>query len=144
MFSNPLMKECTTMKASTTPKAKATPKPPQAKRPKAKTAKAPEATPAPDPLAGVTIRAEVLTYKPDYHRPRIHIKTPTGHYYKLVPGVRTATKAEALTAAQQYREAILASGELPPKGERQPKATPPRPDRFGWRDGDLTVTDPQA
>jgi hypothetical protein len=25
-------------------------------------------TPPPDPLAGVTIRAQVLTYKPDLHR----------------------------------------------------------------------------
>jgi hypothetical protein len=70
-----------------------------------------------------------------------------------VPGVRTTTKAEALTASQQYRASILASGILPPKGERQPKATPaaaqatatpPRPDRFGWAEGDLTVTDPEA
>jgi hypothetical protein len=141
------MKECTTMKASTTTKAKATPKPSQAKTPKAKTVpveKAPEAIPSPDLLAGVTIRAEVLTYQPDYHRPRIYIKTPAGSYYKLVPGVRTATKAEALTKAQAYRESILASGELPPKGERKPKAIPPRPDRFGWTEGDITVTDPEA
>jgi hypothetical protein len=73
-------------------------------------------------LAGVTITAEVLTYKPDLHRPRIHIKTPTGTYDKLVPGVRTTTKAEALQAAQAYRESILASGVLPPKGERKAPA----------------------
>jgi hypothetical protein len=49
-----------------------------------------------------------------------------GRYnYKLVPGVRTTTKAEALTAAQNYREQILASGQLPPKGERQARAKPP-------------------
>jgi hypothetical protein len=118
------MKECTTMKASPTPKPhKATPKPAQATTKPAK-APAAEPTPAPtpEPLAGVSIRAEVLTYKPDYHRPRILIKTPTSRYYKLVPGVRTTTKAEALTAAQQYRASILASGILPPKGERKPKA----------------------
>ena len=73
-----------------------------------KARKTPKATPAPEPLAGVSIRAEVLTYQPDYHRPRILIKTPTTRYYKLVPGVRTTTKAEALTAAQQYRASILA------------------------------------
>jgi hypothetical protein len=95
--------------------AKATPKPP----------KATEAPPPPPVLEGVTIRAEVMTYTPDLHRPRIHIKTPTGAYYKLVPGVRTTTKAEALTAAQNYREQILASGQLPPKGERQARAKPP-------------------
>ena len=109
------MQKRTTQK---TPKAaKATPKPPK-----------PKATKAPTPppvLEGVTIRAKVMTYTPDLHRPRIHIKTPTGAYYKLVPGVRTTTKAEALTAAQNYREAILASGQLPPKGERQAKAKPP-------------------
>ena len=66
-----------------------------------------------------------MTYRPALHRPRIHITTPTGSYYKLVPGVRTTTKAEALTAAQNYREAILARGELPPKGVRQAKAKPP-------------------
>jgi hypothetical protein len=55
----------------------------------------------------------------------VHIKTPTGAYYKLVPGVRTTTKAEALTAAQAYRATILARGELPPKGARQAKAKPP-------------------
>jgi hypothetical protein len=90
--------------------------------PKAKTAKGKASTPPADPLAGVTITAEVLTYKPDLHRPRVHIKTPTGSYDKLVPGVRTTTKAEALASAQAYREAILASGELPPKGERPVKA----------------------
>jgi hypothetical protein len=58
---------------------------------------------------------------PDLHRPRIHITTPTGRYDKLVPGVRTTTKAEALTSAQKYREAILASGQLSPKGERKSK-----------------------
>jgi hypothetical protein len=53
--------------------------------PKRTTPKTPKATkaPTPDPLAGVTIRAEVMTYTPDLHRPRIHIKTPTGAYYKL-------------------------------------------------------------
>jgi hypothetical protein len=116
------------MKANPTKQSpKATPKPAPAKTPKApalKVEKAPTPAPTPDPLAGVTIRAEVLTYKPDDHRPRILIKTLTNRYYKLVPGVRTTTKAEALTAAQQYREAILASGVLPPKGERKPKATP--------------------
>ena len=107
----------TTGKTSKTPKAaKATPKPPKPKATKA---------PTPDPLAGVTIRAEVMTYTPDLHRPRLHITTPTGAYYKLVPGVRTTTKAEALTAAQHYREAILATGQLPPKGARQAKAKPP-------------------
>jgi hypothetical protein len=55
----------------------------------------------------------------------VHIKTPTGAYYKLVPGVRTTTKAEALTAAQAYRATILARGELPTKGARQAKAKPP-------------------
>jgi hypothetical protein len=35
--------------------------------------------------------------------------------------VRTATKAEALASAQSYREAILASGELPPEGVRPVK-----------------------
>lgn len=104
------------MEKRTTPKtrkaAKATPKPPKAKAP----------TPQADPLAGVTIRAEVMRYKPDLHRPRVRITTPTGSYYKLVPGVRTTTKAEALAAAQAYRESILASGQLPPKGERPVKA----------------------
>jgi hypothetical protein len=110
------------MKKSPTrkPLKTATPTP---KPPKAKTAKV--APPPPPVLEGVTIRAEVLTYRPDLHRPRVHITTPTGRYYKLVPGVRTATKAEALTAAQTYREQILARGELPPKGVRRPKATPP-------------------
>jgi hypothetical protein len=99
-----------------------TPKPPKAAKatPKPKATKAP----TPDPLAGVSIRAKVMTYTPDLHRPRIHIKTPTGAYYKLVPGVRTTTKAEALTAAQNYREQILATGQLPPKGARQAKAKP--------------------
>jgi hypothetical protein len=115
-----MIKECTTMKASTTPK------PSKAKTPKAPTAKAAK-TPTPDPLAGATIRAEVLTYKPDLHRPRVHITTPTGRYYKLVPGVRTTTKAEALTAAQAYREPILASGQLPPRVSVRPR--PPRPPR---------------
>jgi hypothetical protein len=96
-----------------------TKKPPKAKAAKAKPAPAP----TPDPLAGVSIRAEVLTYRPDLHRPRLHIKTPTGTYYKLVPGVRTATKSEALLAAQMYRESILASGQLPPKGEPRAKAS---------------------
>jgi hypothetical protein len=79
------------MKAKTTPKAakppKATPKPPKAKATQTKALPVeppPEAVPAPDPLAGVTIRAEVLTYAPDYHRPRIHIKTPAGRYYKAL------------------------------------------------------------
>jgi hypothetical protein len=105
------------------PETRAPAKPPKA--PKAKTPKA-KATPPPtvDPLAGVTIKAQVLTYKPDYHRARIQIKTPTGRYCKLVPGVRTTTKAEALASAQAYRERILASGEVP--------AQAPRPDRFGW------------
>jgi hypothetical protein len=111
------MKARTTGKTSKPPKAaKATPKPPKPTATKA---------PTPDPLAGVSIRAEVLTYKPDLHRPRIHITTPTGACYKLVPGVRTTTKAEALTAAQNYRATILARGELPPKGARQAKAKPP-------------------
>jgi hypothetical protein len=50
----------------------------------------------------------------------VHITTPTACYYKLVPGMRT-TKAEALTAAQAYRETILASGQLPPQGEWKAK-----------------------
>ena len=107
-----------------TPKAaKATPKTPKAKTPKAK---APKASPRPpaDPLAGVTIKAEVVTYRADWHRPRVHITTPTGTYDKLVPGVRTTTKAEALASAQQYCASIMARGELPPRK--------PRPDRFGW------------
>lgn len=146
------------MKANPTKQPpKATPKTPTPKAAKTPQATAPQAVPtpppAPDPLAGVTIRADALTYAADDHRPRIQIKTPAVSYYKLVPGVRTATKAEALTAAQAYREQILASGELPPKGERQPKATPitaqapatpPRPDRFGWSDGDITLTPPPA
>ena len=103
--------------------------PVKTKTPKAKTTqdKTPVETqpPAVESLPGVTIRAEVMTYTPDLHRPRLHIKTPTGAYYKLVPGVRTTTKAEALTAAQTYREQILATGQLPPKGERQAKAKPP-------------------
>jgi hypothetical protein len=93
--------------------------------PKAKAAKATTVPPPPPVLEGVTIQAEVLTYRPDLHRPRLHITTPIGTYYKLVPGVRTTTKAEALTAAQNYRATILARGELPPKGKRQAKATPP-------------------
>lgn len=109
------------MNARTTGKTSKTPKASTAKAPTPKPTKAP----TPDSLAGVTIRAEVMTYTPDLHRPRLHITTPTGAYYKLVPGVRTTTKAEALTAAQNYREQILASGELPPKGKRQAKATPP-------------------
>jgi hypothetical protein len=102
-----------------TPKAPLTisPEAPAKKPPKAKAAKAAK-TPAPDALAGVSIRAEVLTYKPDLHRPRVHIKTPALTYYKLVPGVRCTTKAEALAQAQQYREAILASGQLPPRADR--------------------------
>jgi hypothetical protein len=109
------------MKARTTGKTSKTPKASTSKAPTPKATKAP----TPDPLAGVTIRAEVMTYRPDLHRPRLHITTPTGTYYKLVPGVRTTTKAEALTAAQTYREQILASGQLPPKGTGQAKATPP-------------------
>jgi hypothetical protein len=38
------------------------------------------------------------------------------------PKTRKTTKAKALASAQAYREAILASGELPPKGERPVKA----------------------
>ena len=106
------------MNASTTKTTKPTTPTKTPKAAKAATAPTP---PTPDPLAGVSIRAEVLSYRPDLHRPRIHITTPTGHYYKLVPGVRTTTKADALHAAQQYREAILASGELPPKGVRTPQ-----------------------
>jgi hypothetical protein len=55
----------------------------------------------------------------------VHIKTPTGTYYKLVPGVRTTTKAEALQEAQACRERILTSGVLPPKGEPRAKAPAP-------------------
>jgi hypothetical protein len=114
LITSDLSKERSTMQKRApgkTPKAaKATPK-----TPKAKAAPTPKA----DPLAGVTIRAEVLTYKLDLHRPRVHITTPTARYYKLVPGVRTATKAEALTAAQAYRETILTSGELPAPGVRK-------------------------
>lgn len=103
---------------ATTPKAKLT-----------KATKANATPPTPNPLAGVTIRAEALSYREDLHRPRIFIKTPTGTYYKLVPGVRTTTKAEALQAAQAYRDSILASGQLPPKGE--PRANTPPPTSSG-------------
>jgi len=111
------------MEKRTTPKTRKAPK----AAPKTRAKKPPKVEtlmPTPDPLAGVTIRAEVLTYKPDLHRPRVHITTPTARYYKLVPGVRTTTKAEALASAHAYRERILASGEVPPQA--------PRPDRFGW------------
>jgi hypothetical protein len=116
------------MKASTTVKTPQVKTP--TKAPKAKPAKAAK-TLTPDPLAGVSIRAKVLTYQPDLHQPRVHITTPTARYYKLVPGVRTITKAEALASAQQYREHILASGQLPAKSERKakPPTTPATPTR---------------
>ena len=61
------------------------------KTPKAAKATPKVKTPSPpvDPLAGVTIKVEVLTYKPDLHRPRVHIKTPTGAYYRTRATIRT-------------------------------------------------------
>ena len=59
-----------TTKAPTTiaPEAPATA--PTAKPPKAVKVKTP--TPAPDPLAGVAIRAEALSYRADLHRARVY------------------------------------------------------------------------
>src|SRR5262245_557223 len=126
------MKASPTSKTPTTPQAPLTVEAPKPKS-KAKVPKTPKAPassstaklaqgtgakasaqPPVNPLAGVSIRAEALSYRADLHRARVLITTPTGRYYKLVPGVRTATKAEALTAAQSYREQLLARGELPP------------------------------
>ena len=92
-----------------------TPPPKTPKPVKATKTDTPEAT----PLPGVTIRADVLSYTPTVHKPRIHIKTPTARYYKLVPGFTTTTKTEALAAAQAFQASILTSGVLPPPGVRK-------------------------
>jgi hypothetical protein len=119
-----------------TPKAKA---PKADKAPKAaKRPKVDKATPAPVPEAtapattsatrrtegDLSIKADVLTYAPDHHRARIHITTPERSYYKLVPGIKYAQKAEALTAALAFRDQIFTTGEVPTPGSRQDKAVP--------------------